>query len=95
MNITEQAAKELKKALDEFDTPGAGIHIYSTQGCCGPSISMDIAIKPSVNETVVNMDNIDFYIENELMPRLVPVTIEYVTSGFQLAGLKRNSSCCG
>jgi hypothetical protein len=57
MNITIQAALEQKKALDDFDKPGAGIHIYNVKGCCGPSFQMDIATppKPMIQLSIWNM----------------------------------------
>jgi Fe-S cluster assembly iron-binding protein IscA len=95
MNITEKAANELKNAIDEFNSPGAGIRIFSAQGCCGPSIQMDIVTHPEANDYFITMENIDFFIEKGLWETLTPVTIEYGTNGFQLAGLKRSVSCCG
>ncbi|MCK7519981.1 MAG: hypothetical protein MZV64_20775 [Ignavibacteriales bacterium] len=95
MNITEQAAIELKKAIDDFDKPGAGIHIYNGKGCCGPSIQMDIAAYPEANDTVVNLENIDFFMEKDLLTTLATVTIEHGSGGFRLSGLKRNGGCCG
>jgi Fe-S cluster assembly iron-binding protein IscA len=95
MNITEQAAKELKKALDEFDKPGAGIHIYNGKGCCGPSIQMDIANHPESNDTVVSLEHVDFFVEKDLLTTLATVTIDYSSSGFRLNGLKRSGGCCG
>lgn len=44
MKVSEQAASELKKALDGFDKPESGIHVFSTQGCCGLSVQMDISM---------------------------------------------------
>ena len=96
MKVSEQAAIELKKVLDGFEKPGAGIHIFNTQGCCGPSIQMDIATQPGANETVVSLEGIDFFVEKELLKTLTPVTIDYGTNGFRLSGLQpTNSGCCG
>lgn len=96
MNITEQAANELKKVLDGFDNPRAGIRIFSGQGCCGQSIQMDIAPQPKANETVVNLENIQFFVADDLFPTIEAVTIEYGQNGFKLNGLKESgSSCCG
>ena len=95
MKITEQAQVELKKALDGFDKPGSGIHVYSTQGCCGPSIQMDIATQIGNGETAISFEGIDFYVANDLMPKLTEVTIEFGSNGFRLTGLKKEgSSCC-
>lgn len=96
MNITEQAASELKKVLDEFNKPGAGIHVFSTQGCCGPSIQMDVATHIGNGETVISLEGIDFFVSNDLLTKLSDVTVEYRSNTFRLAGLQKTSSgCCG
>ena len=94
MNITEQAANELKKTLAGFEKPGAGIHIFSTQGCCGPSIQMDLATHIGSNETAMSLEEIDFFVANDLMPTLESVTIEYGSYGFRLEGLEKTGGCC-
>jgi len=95
MKITEQAVNELKKALDDFNRPGAGIHIFSTQGCCGPSIQMDIASNISLGETVISLEGIEFFVAHDLLSQIAEVTIEYGMNGFRLTGMKKTSSCCG
>ena len=96
MKITDQAQLELKKALDSFDKPNPGIHVYSTQGCCGSSIQMDIATQIGNGETAISLEGIDFFVANDLMPKLAEVTIEFGSNGFRLTGLKKaSSSCCG
>lgn len=94
MKITEQAQKELKKALYDFNKPGAGIHIYSTQGCCGPSIQMEISAHIGSGETLVTQDGIGFFATNDILDTLAEVTIEYGANGFRIGGMKKNSSCC-
>jgi len=89
MNITEEAQKELKKALDNFDKPEAGVHIYSTQGCCGSSIQIDIAAQAEQNETVISLEGINFFVPNNLLPQLENITIEYGWNGFRLKGLQK------
>lgn len=96
MKITEQAQIELKKVLDSFNQPSSGIHVFNIHGCCGPSIQMDIAAHLAPGETVVSLEGIDFYVANDLLTQLVDVTIEFNSTGFHLAGLKKASSgCCG
>ncbi len=96
MQITEQAQIELRKALDGFNKPGAGVHIYSTQGCCGPSIQMEVATQAGSGETVISLEGIDFFVPNDLLPQLENITIEYGWNGFRLMGLQKNGvSCCG
>jgi len=96
MNITDQAQVELKKALNGFNKQGSGIHIYNIQGCCGPSIQMDIVTHVGTGETVISLEGIDFYVSNDLLPKLAEVTIEFGSNGFRLTGLKKaGSGCCG
>lgn len=95
MKVTKQASIELKKALNGFETPGAGIHIYSIQGCCGTSIQMDVAVHPEPDDTVVSLEQVDFFVRNDLLDTLATVTIDYGPNGFFLSGLKRSGGCCG
>lgn len=96
MKITEQAQVELKKALDSFNKPGAGIRIFSEQGCCGPSIQMDISTSIGASQTALSIDEIDFYAANDLLPTLENITIDYGTNGFRLIGMERTGGgCCG
>lgn len=96
MKITEQAQTELKKALDDFNQPGAGIRMFSTQGCCGPSIQMDITTHVGNNETLISLQGIDFFVTNDLLPQMEDITIEYGSNGFRLKGLQKSGSgCCG
>lgn len=95
MNITVQAATELRKALDSFNSPAAGIHIFNAQGCCGSSIQMDIATQPANSEIAVNLEGIDFFVEKELLKTLATVTIDFGSNGFRLNGLQKSGGCCG
>lgn len=94
MKITEQAQLELKKVLDGYDKPGAGIRIFSSKGCCGPSIQMDIAMNVSTNETTISLQEIDFFVANDLLNTVENVTIDYGTNGFRLEGIKKEGGCC-
>lgn len=96
MKITEQAQVELKKALYNFNKPGAGIRVFSAQGCCGPSIQMDLTAHIGEGETLLTQDEIGFFVNSDLLPTLAEVTIEYGANGFRLTGMKKASSgCCG
>lgn len=96
MNITDQAAIELKKIIAEFDKPGIGVRIFSTAGCCGPSIQMDIAPHVGSEETIISIHDIEFFVSNDLISQLTEVTIEYGSNGFRLIGLQKTAgSCCG
>jgi len=94
MKVSEKAANELKKILAGFEEHGAGIRIFTIRNCCGSSIQMDIASQPGADETVVSMENIDFFIKNDLLETLSTLNIDYGPDGFILNRLQRSSGCC-
>lgn len=95
MNVTEQATAQLKKVLVNYGQEGAGIRIFTSKGCCGPSIQMDVVKQPASNQTVLHIDNIDFFVDNDLLETLTTVTFEFGTRGFRLNGLpKVSDGCC-
>lgn len=96
MNVTEQAIAQLKKIIATFDNPKTGVHIFSAEGCCGPSIQMDIETEVGKDETILSVNDIDFFVSNDLLPQMENVTIEFGDKGFRLAGLQKSGgSCCG
>ena len=94
MNITKDAQEVLKESLKDFNKPSAAIHVFSTQGCCGPSIQMDISTQIQTDETAVSIDGVDFYVEKNLLPTLDNVTIAYGQNGFYMQGLAKKGGCC-
>ena len=94
MKITKHAQEELKKALYNFNKPGAGIHIFTAQGCCGPSIRMDLSARIGAGETLLTQDGIGFFVTGDVLSKLAEVTIEYSANGFRLTGMKKASSGC-
>ena len=95
MKLSEQAVIELKKALKSFSKPGSSIHFYSSPGCCGPSIGMNIATHAEKGEISTSIEGVNIFATEELLIDLKDVTIEYGESGFLLKGLKKSSGCCG
>lgn len=95
MKLSEQAVIELKKTLKSFSKPGSSIHFYSSPGCCGPSIGMDIATHAEKGEISTSIEGVNIFATEELLIDLKDVTIEYGESGFLLKGLKKSSGCCG
>lgn len=95
MKLSAKAKEELSKVLETYNEGSKGIRIYGTQGCCGPSVQMDVANAPQKGETATNIDGIDFYIENSLIETLTEVTLDHNGFGFLMNGLKKSGSCCG
>lgn len=94
MQITTAAAEKIKEILNNLNKPQAGIRIFATQGCCGSSVQMDVSDQQEADETVVSIENINFFVEKELLQTLTAVTIEYGKNGFKFKGLNNNYSCC-
>lgn len=95
MKLSEKAREELIKVLESVGESAKGIRIYSSSGCCGPSVQMDVANQPQPGEISVNIDGVEFYIENALTETLVEVTLDQNGFGFLMNGLKKTGSCCG
>jgi iron-sulfur cluster assembly protein len=94
MKITERAAAQLKNILEKHDSPEAGIKIYATQGCCGPSPGMDVAENPGFNDTQIEIDGINFFVANELLDKMENSLIELSPGGFRIHGCPKKNSCC-
>lgn len=95
MKLSVKAKEELLKVLETIDENSKGIRLYSTQGCCGPSVQMDVASAPQPGETATNIDGVDFYIEDSLAETLAEVTLDHNGFGFLMNDLKKSGSCCG
>ena len=95
MKITEQALAQFKNAIHENDTPGAGIRLFVSAGCCGPAIQMSIEEHLSAGDKMLTINSVDFFIESQAEQMLSNITIDYRDDNFKLDGLKRSGSCCG
>ena len=93
MKITEQTEDE--KSPRCFNKPGAGVHIYSTQGCCRPSIQIEISMPVGNGEIVISQQEIEFFVTNDILPALGKATIDCGSNGFHLSGLITSDGCCG
>lgn len=47
-----------------------------------------------MNETVISLEGIEFYVTNDLLAKIEEVNIEFSSNGFRLAGLNKTSSGC-
>jgi len=94
MNVTENALKQFKTAIDQYDKPGSGIRVYAGSGCCGPAVELSIEELGSPGDTVLTIDGVDFFIEPKADQMMSNVTIDFRDNGFRLDGIK-GSGCCG
>jgi len=94
MNVTENALKQFKIAVEQYDKPGSGIRVFAGSGCCGPAVEMRIEDKISPGDAVITLDGVDFFIESKVEQMLSEITIDFRDNGFRLDGLKSSGGCC-
>lgn len=94
MKVTPVALNEIKKILENEESPLTGIRIFAQQGCCGPALQMSVSHHVSPGDKLVSMDSVTFYIEPVAEEMLEGVNIDYSPNGFRLEGMKKTGSCC-
>ena len=94
MNATPQALEALKNSLKTEENPMTGVRIFTQQGCCGPSLQMSVVEKPLTGDLQLQIDSVNFFIEEPAVDMLAGVTLDYGTNGFKLNGMKRSGGCC-
>ncbi len=93
MKVTPPAIEELSKALRQTGDPQAGIRLFTQEGCCGPGLQMSVAPALSEGESLVAIENVNFFIQDKALEMLTGVTIDFGSQGFRLEGLKRPGGC--
>ncbi len=94
MKITPEAIEALSQALSNAGKTGAGIRIFAQEGCCGPSLQMSLVEEMPPDHQRVNIENVDFFVEDKAQPLLTGVTIDFADGGFRLLGLEYQGGCC-
>ena len=94
MKVTEQAIEQFKNAIEQYNTPGCGVRLFTSSGCCGPALQMDIVNQLSVGDKMVSINDVDFFVEAQADQMLAEVTIDFRENSFKLDGLKKSGSCC-
>jgi Fe-S cluster assembly iron-binding protein IscA len=95
MKVTESALKQFKQSIDQNETPGSGIRLFTSQGCCGPSIQMSVVVNPGAGDKILTFGDVDFFVEPQAEQKLTDISIDYRDDSFKLDGMKKASSCCG
>lgn len=93
MKVTSPALEELSKVLQQTGDSQAGIRLFTQEGCCGPGLQMSVAPAPGQGESLVAIENVNFFIEEKALEMLSGVTIDFGSQGFRLEGLKRSGGC--
>ena len=82
MNFTENALNQFKKLIDESGNPKSGIRFYTVQGCCSPSLQMDVEENPFPDDSVIQMSGIDIFVTPDAEKLLSNITIDFTEDGF-------------
>jgi len=97
MELTDVAKEQLQLAINSVEEEVKGIRIFESEGCCGPSFQMDFATNINQNETEIEVNDVRFFMVNDIVSDMEKVTIDFNGQGFQLKGLKQKeeSGSCG
>ena len=95
MEITNAAIETLKKVIKE-EGKGSCLRIFMTEGCCGPSLAMDLAPKPDKDDAEIVKNDFKFYVHKDAAPQLEKATIDCdAEGGITVKGLPAHSHECG
>lgn len=67
MEIKDAAAEKLKSVIKESGKTGF-LRVFLTQGCCGPSIAMDLAEKPGPDDIEISNKDFKVYVDKAAAP---------------------------
>ena len=95
MIVTEKAIEQFKNEIKRYDNPETGIRLFASSGCCGPAIQMDVVDHLSYGDTLVNINDVNFFIQQKVESMLSDIIIDFRDDSFKLDGLKKSGSCCG
>jgi iron-sulfur cluster assembly protein len=97
LGVTDSAVKEFKKIISDSNANGAGIRIFASQGCCGPSYGMDVSEKGNDGDKLVEKDGLKIFIDHSASVGLDQATIDFLEEGphkgFMIQGLPQSNGC--
>ena len=96
LEVTEAAAKAIKKYLAEHDAaPGSGLRIgIRGGGCSGLSYFLEVDPAPKAKDHVIDAHGTRVFVDPKSMVFLMGVQLDYVT-GLMEAGFKFNNPRAG
>jgi len=101
LKITEKAVERLKSILKEQNKEGYGLRVSVVPGgCSGFQYSFDFENKNQEKDTVLEINNVKFFFDEESTSMLKGATIDYVEglqgAGFKISNPNATSTCgCG
>ena len=95
MKVTDNAIQQFKTAITQFDKPVAGIRVFAGSGCCGPAIELSLEESALPGDNVINIQEVDFFIDPKAGEIMKGVSIDFRDNGFRMDGIKGGGGCCG
>ena len=90
LTVTDKASEVIKDFLKD-KKPGVSIRVFLNMGCSGPSLGMALDANRREADEVISVDLTTFVIEKDLLNRVKPINIDFITTP-QGAGFKLTSS---
>jgi len=90
LTVTDKASEVIKDFLKD-KKPGVSIRVFLNMGCSGPSLVMALDENRREADEVISVDLTTFVIEKDLLNRVKPINIDFITTP-QGAGFKLTSS---
>lgn len=91
ITVTESAQEQIKAYF--VDKELKPVRIFLNNGCGGPQLAMALDEKKS-NDTVFEVNGVEFLMESRLLEDAKPVEVSYSGMGFQLKSSLELSSAC-
>ena len=95
MEITYAAIKKLTKVIEHVKK-GACLRVLMTEGCCGPTVAMDLVDTPDKDDQEIIKKDFRFYVHKDAMPHLAKATVDCDKDGeIVITGLpEHDGGCC-
>jgi iron-sulfur cluster assembly accessory protein len=95
LTLTDNAVKRFKDLIGVKKTKDHGVRIFTTGGCCGPSLAMDIADGAKKGDLTLEKDGVKVFLEKEANKLLSEATMDFSEKrGIIISGMQQ-ASCCG
>lgn len=80
MEIKDAAAEKLKAVLKESGKTGF-LRVFITEGCCGPSIGMDLVDEPGAGDLEVSNKDFKIYVDKDAAPMVENAVLDCDAQG--------------
>ncbi len=94
MNVTEEALIQLKQLCSEQDSPGIGVRIFTSSGCCGPKLHMSIVDQVEEGDSVLNINDLNFFVEHDAEELTRDLVVDFTDEKFHFRMSKQPRKCC-